>query len=178
MHQVFFAKAKQRKTASYFFELQDEQGNLQQGFPAVAPILQHYFKSQLGEQIPHNGEIDPHVISMGNVLSIEQQLLLCAPFTDNDIKNAIFFIPNTKSPGPDGYSSGFFKSTWHITGGLVKNAVRHFLITSKMPSFLGKTKLILLPKVPSPTYAKDFRPISCCNVVYKCIAKLLCMRLR
>ncbi|KAJ8420343.1 LOW QUALITY PROTEIN: hypothetical protein Cgig2_012108 [Carnegiea gigantea] len=142
----FFAKAKQRKTVSYFFELQDDQGNFQQGFPAVASILQHYYKSQLGEQLPHSGKIDPHVISMGNVLSIEQQFGLCAPFSDNDIKNAIFSIPNTKSPGPNGFSSGFFKSTWHITGGLVINAVRHFLTTSKMPSFLGETKLILLPK--------------------------------
>ena len=115
---------------------------------------------------------------MGKVLSIEQQLGLCAPFSDNDIKNALFSIPHTKSPGPDGFSSGFFKSTWHITGGMVTNAVRHFLSASKLPDFLGETKLVLLPKVPSPSHAKDFRPISCCNVIYKCIAKLLCMRLK
>jgi len=174
----FFAKAKQRKTSSYIFELHDDQGKLHQGFPAVASILQHYYKSQLGEQLTHKGKIDPQVISMGNVLSIEQQFDLCAPFSDNDIKNAIFSIPHTKSPGPDGFSSGFFKSTWHITGGLVIDAVRHFFATSKMPGFLGETKLILLPKIPNPSQAKDFRPISCCNVVYKCIAKLLCLRLK
>jgi len=48
----FFAKEKQRKVASYFFELQDDQGNLQQDFLAVAFIMQHYYKGQLGEQMP------------------------------------------------------------------------------------------------------------------------------
>jgi len=46
-----------------------------------------------------------------------------------------------------------------------------------MPPFVGQTKLILLPKVPNPSHAKDFRPISCCTIIYKCIAKLLCSRL-
>jgi len=42
--------------------------------------------------------------------------MLCAPFTDQEIKIALFSIPNIKSPGPDGFSSGYFKATWHITG--------------------------------------------------------------
>ena len=47
-----------------------------------------------------------------------------------------------------------------------------------MLGFLGETKLVLLPKTPNPTHAKEFRQISCCNVIYKCIAKLLCVRLK
>jgi len=33
-------------------------------------------------------------------------------FSSNDIKDALWSIPNHKSPRPDGYSIGIFKSTW------------------------------------------------------------------
>ncbi|KAJ8445673.1 hypothetical protein Cgig2_007149 [Carnegiea gigantea] len=49
----------------------------------------------------------------------EQQVDLCKPFTDKDIKDAMFSIPNHKSPDLDGFSSGYFKASWSITGPLV-----------------------------------------------------------
>lgn len=47
-----------------------------------------------------------------------------------------------------------------------------------MPTHISETRIILLPKIPNPQKVSDFRPISCCNVVYKTISKLLCMRLK
>jgi len=46
---------------------------------------------------------------MGPFLTQEQQVSLRQPFFDQDIKEAIFSIPNLKSQGYDGYSSSFFK---------------------------------------------------------------------
>ena len=66
----FFAKAKQRKTASYIYELQDMSGNVVQGFPETARLMQVYYKGLLGEQEVQRGNLDPKVMAMGNSLSI------------------------------------------------------------------------------------------------------------
>lgn len=51
---------------------------------------------------------------MSRVPTVEQQMNLIKPA--DDVKKAIFSICATKSPGPDGYGSGFYKATWRIVG--------------------------------------------------------------
>ena len=38
--------------------------------------------------------------------------------------------------------------------------------------------LTLVPKVPNPSKMTDFRPISCCNIIYKIIAKIIANRIQ
>ena len=40
------------------------------------------------------------------------------------------------------------------------------------------TIIALVPKVPNPESMHDYRPISCCNTVYKCISKLIATRIK
>jgi len=43
---------------------------------------------------------------------------------------------------------------------------------------MNATTISLIPKVSNSTRLKDFRPISCCNTVYKCIANILAGRIK
>lgn len=47
-----------------------------------------------------------------------------------------------------------------------------------MPTSTNSTILTLIPKFPGATIIKDYRPISCCNTLYKGIAKVLVSRLK
>jgi hypothetical protein len=75
-------------------------------------------------------------------------------------------------------ASGFFKRMWHIVGEDVINAVISFFQTRRMLKEMNATSIALIPKVANPTRLTDFRPISCCNTVYKCIAKILAGRIK
>ncbi|PRQ20031.1 putative RNA-directed DNA polymerase [Rosa chinensis] len=85
--------------------------------------------------------------------------------------------PN-KAPGPDGFNCCFFQKAWSIIGEDVVAAVKEFFSSGLLLKELNSTIITLVPKVANPTTMSDFRPISCCNTLYKIIAKLLANKLK
>lgn len=56
------------------------------------------------------------------------------------------------------------------------DAVLDFFRESKLLKKLNSTDITLIPKIKYPNNVVDFIPISCCNVLYKCITKVLANR--
>ena len=46
----------------------------------------------------------------------EKALFMVRQVTNEEIKKAMFNIWNDKAPGPDGFTSIFFKKAWDING--------------------------------------------------------------
>nr|XP_043619797.1 uncharacterized protein LOC122591602 [Erigeron canadensis] len=67
---------------------------------------------------------------------------------------------------------------WDIVKADIVLAVRDFFKTGRLLKQINHNILSLLPKVSSLSRTTDFRPISLCNVKFKCISKIIANRVK
>ena len=103
-------------------------------------------------------------------LILEASYWLSRDVTYSEIKTAMFQTHPDKAPGPDGY--------WELVGANVCKAVHYFFTTGRLLTEVNHTFVTLVPKSSNASHLNDFRPISCCNTLYKVISKVLSNRLQ
>jgi hypothetical protein len=74
---------------------------------------------------------------------------------------------------PRGFSAAFFHSAWPIISDNVCEAVLEFIHHGKLLKEVNSIIITLVPKRKNPSSMGDYQPISCCNIIYKCIIKIL-----
>ncbi|KAK4382864.1 putative mitochondrial protein [Sesamum angolense] len=100
------------------------------------------------------------------------------PVTGDEVRHVVFDIEDEKAPGLDGYTVAFFKKAWEVVGEEITIAVQQFFSSGKLLKQLNSTLITLVPKVQLPQSMADFRPISCCTVLYKIISKVMVNRMK
>ncbi|GJR52782.1 RNA-directed DNA polymerase, eukaryota [Tanacetum coccineum] len=110
-------------------------------------------------------------------LSSEQRDEIEREVTKEELKTAVWDCGTDKSPGPDGYTFGFYRKFWSIIKNDVYAAVKHFFNHGDIPAGCNASFIALIPKIADANLVKDFRPISLIGSTYKIIAKILANRL-
>ncbi|XP_074299986.1 uncharacterized protein LOC141631182 [Silene latifolia] len=171
----FHASIKRRRARNKIYQLKDKCGILCTQPEDIKIAFEEFYVGLLGNSKPVT-QIHKGIVQAGKCLTAVHLAVLNAPLTDEEIKHAMFSIPGNKAPGPDGYSSQFFKDSWSIVGKDIIKAVKSAYESGKVLKECNNTILTLIPKIDNPESVLQFRPIACCTTLYKCLAKVICNR--
>jgi hypothetical protein len=160
--------------------IKDAEGNSVEDMEGIKRIVINFYQKLLGEtshsftlnKAERISRLVQKRFSAGCIMGME------AAVTREDVRKTMFYLKKNKAPSLFGYSAGFYHSAWEVVGEDVVDAVLEFFSSGRLLKETNATIITLVPKKNNPSSMSDYRPIYCCNVVYKCIIKILANRLR
>ncbi|KAL0285067.1 UNVERIFIED_CONTAM: hypothetical protein Sradi_7183100 [Sesamum radiatum] len=116
----FFRKVRARRISQRIYQITDSTGATLTEASDIANEFVSYYQSLLGGSRVRR-ELDLGFLQPGlhHRLSQDEATALIAVVTDSEIQEALFDISEDSAPGPDGYSSAFFKAAWSAIGAQV-----------------------------------------------------------
>ncbi|GJW57316.1 hypothetical protein Tco_0104047 [Tanacetum coccineum] len=169
----FHKVVKGRASRARFDAIMDSNGLISDGSVVPSAFASHYmhFLGATGD----SSALNVNDLFLNKLSDVQASNVVREVYLLNEIKHSKFPFStgDDKSPGPDGFTSTFFKNTWDISSSDVVNAVKEFFVNDILLKELNHTIITLIPKVSTLVQINDFCPISCCNVLFKCISKII-----
>nr|GEY31717.1 hypothetical protein [Tanacetum cinerariifolium] len=165
VHRVFSLPTRGKLNRGRISSVEDLNGVTHFGNEVGYQFVSH-FQNVLGKCSNVRPIEDPDSLFI-NKLCDADAFFMIREISDDEVKNAMFDIDGNKAPGPDGFSSQIFKAAWSTVGGDICKAVKEFFKSGKPLKEVNATIISLVPKLQTPRVVSDYRPIVCCNVVYK-----------
>lgn len=152
--QFFHAWANHRRKVNNIRSITNDQGRTWRRNKEVCKVFIDYYKdifssnasTDFSQCLEH---VEPRV-------SAEMNSNLLRSFTEEEVCIALSQMHPLKSPGPDGFSAGFFQKAWCTVGREVTEAVLSFLNGGPFDAAINATNICLIPKVSSPETIKDY----------------------
>ncbi|XP_057550391.1 uncharacterized protein LOC130828425 [Amaranthus tricolor] len=145
----FHQRIRQRQIVNQILLLYDN-GVLVTNFRKIQESFVTFYQQLMCNNLKCRRRINMNVIREEPLLENSHHEQLSLSFSVEEIKNALWSIPDTKSLGLDGYNSKFYKASWSIIGDDVVEAVQRFFRNGKLLQAWNTTVVHLISKVPNP----------------------------
>jgi hypothetical protein len=163
------ANGKHRKKMDISLE---QKNVLIEGQANLKAYITKFYKDLFNEPEVNSFTLDESRIeAISQVTSIENNFLT-TPFTEKEVRDAIFDMEHNKAPGLDGFPAKFYQKFWDVIKGDLLQMF-HELHTGTLPLFSPNFGLItLIPKVQQANQIQQYRPICLLNVSFKIFTKV------
>ena len=180
-HSAMFArKLKQDCNPTHIYKLRDEKGNVVAHPQKVMEIFNAFYKKLMSDpNIPPGAASESWLESLSlPSLDPDQLDTLNAHCTTEEITQIIKSLKTSTAPGPDGYSSLYYKKFAPLLAPHLKNLFNHILEGNTFPREMLLANLSLIPK-PNKDHSlpQNYRPISVLNNDLKIFGRILADRL-
>lgn len=173
----FHLKMSARRRRKYIYSLKRQDGTLTWNHEQKEVILSEYFSAILGTKQTRSRSFNWTRLALSSLQQVPG-IEIDRPFTEEEIHAAILCLPNDKAPGPDGFTTNFYKSCWSIIKLDVLAAFQAIQIQHcGALEHINGAQIVLIPKVDVATAPMDFRPISLIHSFAKLLTKVLAVRL-
>lgn len=174
----FHNLASSRRKKNTIKSIRDDNGSWFHDLDGMAKVVERYYEELFTSSTPSLIDINQVTDAVEPCVTHAMNMILNRPFTEEDIKTAVFYLSPSKSPGPDGLPALFYQKTWDVIKETLVRDLSRILNNGAGLGEWNKTIISLIPKTKDPITMKDYRPISLCNVNYKIIARAITNRFR
>jgi hypothetical protein len=143
----------------------------------LKPYITNYYKNLFGAPEEGNFSLDETLSDDIPQVSSEENDLLTAEYSEEEVRKALFQMEHNKASGPDGFPAEFYQTFWEtIKGDLLD--LFGYLHAGQLELFrLNFGEIILLPKVNEAEKIQQYGPICLLNVSFKIFTKVATIRL-
>jgi hypothetical protein len=107
------------------------------------------------------------------MVSEEENVMLVAPFSEEEVRDAVFSCYAEGAPGPDGITFLFYQKFWEVIKHDILSMFKDFHEGELDLYRLNFAMLTLIPKVSEARNMRNFRPISLANCSFKIFSKVM-----
>jgi mannosylglycoprotein endo-beta-mannosidase len=172
----FHSVANGRHRKKLIHSLTQEEG-LIEGHEQLKAYITTYYKGLFGDPEESEVTLDESRIDDIPQVSPEENAILTNPYTEEEVRKAVFQMEHNKAPGPDGFPAEFYQNFWDIIKVDLMGLFAH-LHSGQLELFrINFGEIILLPKVNDAERIQQYRPICLLNVCFKIFTKVATIRL-